>query len=47
MLGQTWHVSSEGSTGATVLLKANTHFFEPSENENVSIGDHKLKDSAA
>ena len=30
-LGQTWHVSSEGSTGAIILLKANIHCSEPSE----------------
>jgi len=30
-LGQTWHVSSAGSTGAVVLLKANIHYFDPSE----------------
>jgi len=44
MPGQTWHVSSAGSTGAAVFLKANIHFFEPSEVCNVSTGNHKFKD---
>ena len=39
--------SSAGSTGAVLLLKANIHCFEPSEVQNVSIGDHKFNYSTA